>query len=190
MKNIKSFIEHWKNKGDEKSNTQAFWLELFDNILDFNALENHSIIFEKRVELEHVSFIDAYVPLTRVIIEQKSKNVDLTKPAKQSDGIVKTPFGQAKRYSDWLPVSERANWIITCNFQEIRIHDMEKPKAEPEIIQLADLEKQKAKLQILIDPNATKPKDIHELEISVKAGELVGKLYEALLNRYKNPNDV
>lgn len=187
--NIKRFIERWKNKGDEKSDTQAFWLELFDNVLEFDALEKHSIIFEKRVELEHTSFIDAYVPATRVIIEQKSKNIDLTKPAKQSDGTLKTPFEQAKRYSDWLPASEHANWIITCNFQEIRIHDMEKPKAEPEIIQLADLEKQKAKLQFLIDPNATKPKDIRELEISVKAGELVGKLYEALLKRYKNPND-
>ena len=185
--NIKRFIEHWKDKGDEKSETQAFWLELFRDVLEFDALENHSIIFEKRVELEHTSFIDAYISLTRVIIEQKSRNIDLTKSAKQSDGTMKTPFEQAKRYSDWLPASERPNWIVICNFQEFRIHDMEEPKAAPEIIHLADLEKHKAKLQFLIDPNAAKPKEIRKLEISVKAGKLVGKLYDALLKRYKNP---
>ena len=65
---------------------------------------------------------------------------------------------------------------------------MEKPKAEPEIIKLADLESQWPKLQFLIDINASKPKDIHEAEISVKAGELVGKLYNALHGRYKNPD--
>ena len=182
-KTIKQFIEDWKDKGNEKSDTQTFWIDLLRDVLGCEE----KIIFEKHVELDHVSFIDAYIPSTRVIIEQKSKNIDLTKPAKQSDGTMKTPFEQAKRYSDWLPASERADWIVTCNFQEIRIHDMEKPKAEPEIIKLTDLNKNK--LQFLVDVNATKPKDIHELEISVKAGELVGKLYEALLKRYKNPSD-
>ena len=187
MKNIKRFIERWQGHGDEKGETQTFWISLLRDVL---GLENPDefLIFEKRVELEHVSFIDVYIPSTRVIIEQKSIDVSLTKAAQQSDGTYQTPFEQAKRYSDWLPASQRADWIITCNFQEFQIHDMEKPKAEPEIIKLTDLESQWPKLQFLIDVNAAKPKDIQEAEISVKAGELVGKLYEALKSRYKNPD--
>lgn len=188
MKNIKRFIERWQGHGDEKSETQTFWISLLRDVLD---LENPDefLIFEKRVELDHVSFIDAYIPSTRTIIEQKSIDVSLNNVYKQSDGTYQTPFEQAKRYSDWLPASEHADWIITCNFQEFQIHDMEKPKAEPEIIKLTDLESQWPKLQFLIDVNAAKPKDIKEAEISVKAGELVGKLYNALHGRYKNPDD-
>ena len=184
---VKSFINRWKNKGDEKSDTQAFWLDLLHTVLNVeNPVE--IIEFEKRVELDHVSFIDAYIPSTHVIIEQKSINIPLDKAASQSDGQELTPFGQAKRYSDWLPASQRADWIVTCNFKEIQIHDMEKPKAAPEVVYLADLETQWPKLQFLIDVNAVKPKDIRETAISVKAGELVGKLYRSLSTRYKNPD--
>ena len=184
---VKSFINRWKNKVDEKSDTQAFWLDLLHTVLNVeNPVE--IIEFEKRVELDHVSFIDAYIPSTHVIIEQKSINIPLDKAASQSDGQELTPFGQAKRYSDWLPASQRADWIVTCNFKEIQIHDMEKPKAAPEVVYLADLETQWPKLQFLIDVNAVKPKDIRETAISVKAGELVGKLYRSLSTRYKNPD--
>ena len=185
---IQEFIARWKDQGDERSDTQKFWLEFLHDVC---GVENPTelIEFEQRVELKHVSFIDAYIPSTRVIIEQKSKDIDLTKEALQSDGTSKTPFEQAKRYSDWLPASKRANWIVTCNFQEFQIYDMEKPKADPEIVKLIDLAKQWPKFQFFIDPNAIKPKDIHEAEISIQAGELVGKLYESLLKRYTDPDN-
>ena len=121
---IKNFIERWLNRGDEKSDTQKFWLEFLRDVL--NAENPTELIdFEKRVELAHKSFIDGYIKSTRVLIEQKSFDVNLDKAAKQSDGTFMTPFEQAKRYSDWLPDSERARWII---FQEFCVHDMEHPK--------------------------------------------------------------
>ena len=186
-KKIKCFIERWQNNGDERSDTQKFWLEFLHDVLKVeNPLE--FIEFEKRVELAHKSFIDVYLPLTRVIIEQKSININLENSYKQSDGSTKTPFEQAKRYSDWLPDSERARWIIVCNFQEFQIHDMEHPKAKPEIIKLENLEKEYRKFLFLVDSKALTPKEIHEEEISIKAGELVGKLYESLKSRYQNPD--
>ena len=136
-----------------------------------------------------MSYIDAYIPTTHVIIEQKSINVSLDKATVQSDGQELTPFGQAKRYSDWLPASQRADWIVTCNFKEIQIHDMEKPKAAPEVIALQNLEKDWNKLKFLVNPKAAKPKDIREEEISVKAGELVGRLYSSLQRRYNDKKD-
>jgi len=188
---VNEFVLRWFNHGDEKSEMQNFWREFFRDILNIERPEE-LIEFEKRVELKHKSFIDVYIPSTRVIIEQKSFDIDLDKDksVKQSDGEFLTPFEQAKRYSDWLPDSQRARWIITCNFQEFHIHDMETPKAPPEIIFLKDLEAEaKAKkFDFLVDVKAKAPKEIREVEISIKAGELVGKLYDSLKVRYQNPD--
>ena len=150
---MKNFIEHWKNRGDEKSDTQKFWIEFLSKVCGVDN-PTELIEFEKRVELAHKSFIDGYIPSTRTIIEQKSLDVKLDSSTKQSDGSLMTSFEQAKRYSDWLPDSERARWIITCNFQEFRIYDMERPKADPEIIRLDNLEKERTKFLFMVKKDA------------------------------------
>ena len=182
---MKNFINRWKDKGDEKSDTHTFWLDLLHTV--FN-LENPGelIEFEKRVGLKHVSYIDAYIPSTKILIEQKSQDVPLAHAAAQSDGKSLTPFEQAKRYSDWLPVSQHARWIILCNFKELWIYDMEKPKADPEVMALQDLTREK--LKFLIEPKFAQA--IHEEKISIKAGELVGKLYSSLLKRRDEKDDL
>ena len=97
---VENFISRWQGKGNEKSDTQKFWLELLHDIFD---IERPSLLveFEKAVALEHRSYVDAYIPSTRTLIEQKSYGVNLDKAIKQSDGQVITPYEQAKRYSDW-----------------------------------------------------------------------------------------
>ena len=137
---MRSFINRWQGKGDEKSETQKFWLEIMRYICGIDEPES-LIEFEKRVELEHKSYIDIYIPSTKIIIEQKSIDIDLGKAAKQSDGSLLTPYDQAKRYYDWLPASEKGRWIITCNFKEFWIYDMERPRAKPEVIELENLER-------------------------------------------------
>ena len=185
---IEKFIEQWQGKGDEKGETQKFWIEFLNEVLGITS-PTQCIEFEKRVELEHVSFIDGYIPSTRTLIEQKSVDVNLDKAVVQSDGQLMTPYEQAKRYSDWLPASEHARWIVVCNFREFRVYDMEEPKARPEVILLADLARDWHKLSFLADVKAVSPKTIREVEVSVRAGELVGKLYDSLLGRYINPDD-
>src|SRR5574344_1733420 len=113
----KEFAEKWRDRGDEKSDIHNFWIELLAKVLNINDAVSY-IQFEKRVQLDHTSFIDAYIPATRVLIEQKSLAVDLRKPQKQSDGTELTPYKQAKRYADNLGNSERPRRIITCNFRE------------------------------------------------------------------------
>ncbi|MDE5559001.1 MAG: hypothetical protein K2J32_15150 [Ruminococcus sp.] len=110
------------------------------------------------------------------MIEQKSINKDLRKGIKQSDGTLLTPFQQAKRYASELPYSKRPRWVVTCNFSEFLIYDMEKPNCEPEQVFL----------QFLVDTGNDSIKK--EMEISLKAGELVGKLYDLILKQYKNPD--
>ncbi|MCM1357593.1 MAG: methylase, partial [Prevotella sp.] len=121
------------------------------------------------------------------MIEQKSVNLDLRKAIKQSDGTYLTSFQQAKRYASELPYSKRPRWIVTCNFVEFLVYDMEKPNCEPEQILLANLVKESYRLRFLIDTGNDSIKK--EMEVSLKAGELVGKLYDLILQQYKNPSN-
>ena len=182
----KKFAEYWKDKGYEKGESQPFWLELLGNVF---GVENpaHYIKFEEQVHLDHTSFIDGYIPATHVLIEQKGAGKDLRKAIKQSDGSLLTPFQQAQRYSAVLPYSQRPRWIVTCNFDEFLIYDMEKPTGEPESLLLKDLEKDYYRLQFLVDKDDENIKK--EMDLSIQAGKIVGELYEELLKQYDNPND-
>ena len=185
-KAAKEFAEFWKDKGDEKQHTQTFWLSLLRDVLGISKPEKY-IDFEKRVKINGIKYIDAYIAQTNVAVEQKSKTVNLDKKEIQSDGSMLTPYEQAKRYNDNLRYSERCRWIVVSNFSEIRIYDMETEEAEKhfEAVFLKDLDKDFERLQFLID---TKNENIRrEEEVSLKAGELVGKLYDAILKQYKNP---
>ena len=179
------FTEDWKSRGDEKQETQRFWIELLTKV--FGVDGSTAISFEVPVKLDHTSFIDGYIESTRVLIEQKGQDIDLRKGYKQSDGSMLTPYQQARRYAGYLPHDMNPRWIIVCNFQEFQIHDMNRPNDEPEILKLADLEKEFHRLQFLVDTGSEHIKK--EMEISLQAGELVGVLYDALLKQYKDPSD-
>ena len=182
----RQFAETWKGRGYEKGETQPFWLELLQKVY---GVENpaHFITFEEQVQLSHKSFIDAAIPETHVMIEQKSLGKDLSKSIKQSDGTTLTPYQQAKRYAAELPYSKRPRWIVACNFAEFRVYDMENPQAEPEIVKLENLEKEYYRLQFLVNVQSRDAKK--EMEISLAAGDIVGKLYDALLKQYKDPTN-
>ena len=183
IKSAKDFATFWADKGDEKQYTQQFWTDLLQKVL--GAVSPSRIIdFEKRVKIGATKFIDGYIEETRTIIEQKGAKIDLNKKEKQSDGEELTPFEQAKRYNDNLPLSQKARWIVVCNFREFHIHDMEKTEPEKDFarVLLADLPREFYRLQFLIDE---KNENIRrEEEISLKAGKLVGKLYDAFLPQY------
>ena len=181
----KKFAAEWNGRGYEKGETHAFWMELLHMVCGV-VNPAQFITFESQVQLGHTSFIDAYIPETKVMIEQKSLDVDLNKPAKQSDGSMLTPYQQAKRYADQLPNSQRPRYIVVCNFQTFHVHDMEHPHDEPEVIQLADLPKEYHRLAFLTDVNKAHLK--REMELSIKAGEIVGKIYDCILKHYHDPS--
>jgi len=181
-----AFASFWAGRGDEKQETSRFWIDLLQNVLGIDNPAKY-IEFEKRVKLSHTSFIDAYIPDTKVLIEQKGAKIDLHKAYEQSDGSVLTPYEQAKRYADEMPNSLRPRWIVVCNFQEFLVYDLEKPHTEPEQIYLKDLEKEYYRLQFLADAKHDYLR--REEELSLQAGVLVGKLYDALIKQYINPKD-
>ncbi|MGN1189532.1 MAG: DNA methyltransferase, partial [Candidatus Ornithospirochaeta sp.] len=185
-KEIAGFVEDWKDKGNEKSDTHNFWFGLLNRVLDVKNPDKY-IVFEKPVFVGSQKYIDGYIPSTKVLIEQKSLGIDLDKKELQSDGVSLTPFEQGKRYNDNLPYSERARWIVVSNFSEFRIYDMEEKKPAPQILFLRDLQNESYRLSFMVDNDSVHIKK--EMEVSIKAGDIIGVIYDKLLEQYnKVPN--
>lgn len=180
----KHFIQKYKDKSNEKSDAQSFWIDFLGI---FVPSPTEKIEFEKRVSLNHTSFIDAYIPHAKTLIEQKSSGIDLNKAKKQSDGSELTPFEQAGRYNDELPYSQKARYIIVCNFDEFHIHDMESPKDPPQIINFADLTKQIHRFAFLNESKSDELKALalaKQSELSFKAARLIKQIQDELIALY------
>ena len=180
----KKFAEDWKNKGYEKGQSQPFWLALLRDVYGVESPELF-IHFEEQVVLDSTSFIDATIPSTKVMIEQKSLDKDLKKPIRQSDGTLLTPFQQAKRYIVGLPLSKHPRWVVICNFSTFHVYDMEKPGGEPHEILLEKLPEEYVRLFFLVDGGDERLK--LEERVSLEAGKIVGFLYNALEKQYIDP---
>ena len=184
----KQFVKDWSGKGYEKGETQRFWIDLLHTVF---GIDNPTKMMEFELPVKTITkekgsdFIDAYIHSTKVLIEQKGSHVDLSAKARQSDSAELTPYQQARRYAAGLPVSMTPRWIVACNFTTFEVHDMEHPNDAPEIIRLADLEKEYTRLSFLVDDTNVHLKK--ELEVSIKAGEIVGVLYDKILAQYLNP---
>ena len=175
------FAERWRGKGDEKSESQMFWTDLLQNVFGVEDVTQF-IRYEERVKVDNTNFIDAHIPATRVLIEQKSKEKNLREGIRQSDGQVLSPFLQAKKYIAGLPLSQHPRWIVTCNFQEFLVYDMEQPNGEPAQILLENLGKEFYRLKFLVD---TKSEHLsREEQVSFDAGKIVARIHEALMKQY------
>ena len=175
------FARRWTGRGYEKGESQIFWTELLTEVFGIDNPSTY-IRFEEQVKVDKTNFIDVHSPSTKVLIEQKSLGKDLRRGIRQSDGSMLTPFQQAKRYSAELPYSQRPRWIVTCNFERFLVYDMEQPGAEPQEILLADLGREYYRLQFLV--NVKSEHLARELEVSMHAGEIIGEIYDALLEQY------
>ena len=112
----KEFAAYWAHRGDEKQETQRFWIDLLRNVYGVTNPEQ-TIEFEVPVKLSHTSFIDGYLTDTKVLIEQKSADIDLKRGYKQSDGQMLTPISRPgvmraiyptarRRGGSWSAISE------------------------------------------------------------------------------------
>ena len=177
-----AFAERWKGRGYERGESQPFWIDLLSNVYGIETPSDGFITFEDHRMVDASNFIDGRILSTKVLIEQKSLGKDLRAGIRQSDGSLLNPFQQARRYVVGLPVSEHPRWIVTCNFSEFLVYDMEQPNGEPEQILLENLGKEYYRLQFLVDAKSDHLSK--EMEVSIQAGEIVGRIYEALLKQY------
>lgn len=190
-KAAKKFSEDWKDKGYEKGESQKFWLDLLCNVFGIKDFANF-IYFENQIKEKFTdktitNFIDIYIPSTKVMIEQKSIDKDLREPIRQSDGTLLNPFQQARKYISGLPLSQHPRWVVTSNFKSFLVYDMENPNGEPEEILLENLEKEFYRLSFITDQGSVHLKK--ELEVSKKAGNIIGEIYDAILKQYKDADN-
>ena len=179
------FAKEWQGKGYEKGHTQPFWLELLQKV--FGVADPYNFIkFEEQVMVDNTNFMDGHIDSTKVLIEQKGIDKDLGKGIKQSNGEILTPFLQARKYIVGLPVDKHPRWVVTCNFREFWVYDMNKPNDEPQKILLENLGKEYERLSFLVDAGNAHTK--REEEVSFKAGRLVGQIYDLLLKQYIEPD--
>lgn len=184
----KHFAEYWQGKGYEKGESQKFWIALLSDVFGVEHATEF-IEFEDQVHLDNTSFIDGFIPKTKVLIEQKSLGKSLTAPIPQSDGSLLSPLQQAQRYVFAL-LKEKGRqavprWVVTCNFEEFRVYDLDHPQNEAQVIKLADLPTEYYRLKFLVDTGNENLK--REMELSLKAGELVGIIHDRFLEQYSDP---
>lgn len=183
----RQLIQKWHDKGREDEDDRSYWLDILQRLLGC-ADATDRIEFQKKVIVDgNTKRIDAYIPETKIIIEQKSEGIPLDKKISQSGGTELTPYEQAKRYNDNLPTSEKAKWIITSNFQELWIYDMDTRVPENNVVKIHidDLHHNSSLLDFLLEKKVVQVSK--EVDLSQEAGKLVGKIYDAFLKQYHDP---
>ena len=182
----RQFIKRWMGKGKEDEDGRSYWIDLLTNVLGMDNVTER-LNFEKKVVIDgNTKRIDVYIPETRVIIEQKSLGKALDQKIRNSGEVNLTPFEQADRYNSKLTFDERARWIVTSNFAEIWIYDMNEKQPEPTKITLDELQTKYVLLNFLVKKDVKKIS--HEMEISIQAGDIVGLIYDAFLEQYRIPD--
>ncbi len=184
-KKMADFAARWQGKGYEKGETQQFWLQLL-KALDYSHADD--VIFEHH--LPSGGFIDVWIRDANVLIEQKSYGIDLDKPEPRQ-GVMKTPLVQALDYVDELPRPEQPRYVVTCNFGTFRVYDRDQYNKS----QLADnafeftleeLAGHPEYMDFIVDPKNSRLEK--EKQVSIQAGELIGKLYDMMREGYIDPD--
>lgn len=178
----KEFVARWKELPCvEEEHSRSFWIELLQDVLGVpNA--THALEFERKVKGRK---IDVFYEDMGILIEQKGRGISLDKASERSKRAgEETPYQQACWYMANLPYSARPRWIITCNFDEFRIYDKELEDDSYISLALEELPDQVHLLSFFTDKRNSRL--VKEKELSVKAGELVGKLYAQLSQQYRS----
>lgn len=188
-KAAKDFAKRWSGKNwSEDQYARTFWMDLLKSVYDIEYNDTANVIFEHRTSAN--GKIDLWLRNLSTMVEMKSSDVDLDKPEPRQ-GEMKTPFKQVYDYAVSFKRQEQPDYLITCNFHEFRVYSrkeysdnvLEENGQEFTIDQLAEKPEY---LAFLIDPKNSRL--YHEREISEKAGQLIGKLYDLLRKQYHNPD--
>lgn len=184
-KELLEFVSRWQGRGYEKGDTQQFWLQLLRTI-GYSKVDD--VLFEFHVSSG--GFIDVWIPDAGVLIEQKALGINLDKEELRQ-GKQKTPLTQALDYVDELPRLEQPRFVITCNFSTFRVYDRDAygrsqlPNNAFEFT-LDELANHPEYLAFINDPTNSRLEK--EKTVSIKAGELIGKLYDKLREGYIDPD--
>ena len=187
-KAAKEFVERWRGfNGTELEGCQKYWMDLLVNVFGLSATLQ-GVDFERKVKGRR---IDVFYEDMGVLVEQKAPGLDLDKQYERGkdeggDARLVTPYQQGKWYANNLPYSIRPRRIIVCNFGEIRVYDQDCPNPEKEFVSIS-LDELPEKLFVLsFLANKSESRYVKEKELSVQAGEIVGRLYRSFAAQYAN----
>ncbi|MCL2882336.1 MAG: hypothetical protein FWF45_05550 [Coriobacteriia bacterium] len=182
------FAAEWRDRGQEDKHDQTFWSQFLGEVMGV-ARVHHEIDYQKRVTIpKHgTKRIDGYIAASKVLIEQKSRHIDLDRPATQSDGEELTAYEQAVRYAQWLPAAERPDWIVISNFEAFRIYDTREDfNQEPICVTLDELPSQLPIFDFLVRPITERLEK--QKQVDLKAAQLIGDLYRKIAACYPDPD--
>lgn len=179
----RDFATKWHGRGNEKEDTQSFWLELLRDVIGMEDVTT-AVRFEQHTADR--GYIDVVIADAKTFIEQKSLGIPLDKAETRQNRKV-TPFQQAKAYADSMPNSQRPDTILVCDFNEFRIHDLDREKPGENYVSftLEELPDHLYLLDFLVDPQRTRR--AREQKASIDAGALIGRLYKLLAAQYIDP---
>lgn len=184
-KALRAFAERWRGQGYEKGETQQFWLQLL-RALGYPRVDD--VLFERH--LPSGGYVDVWLRDADALVEQKSFGIDLDKPEPRQ-GKMKTPLAQALDYVEELRQSEQPRYVIVCNFSTFRVYDRDawsKSQLPDHAFEftLDELVEHPEYLSFVNDPENSRLEK--EKTVSIKAGELIGKLYDMLRKGYIDPD--
>ena len=156
------FSERHKSAHYEKGETQTFYNEFF---ACFGIDRKQVAVYEQRVRNlpgDRQGFIDLFMPGT-LIVEQKSAGLDLRKAS-----------NQALNYYEALPAGLKPRYILTCDFQNWHLIDLEKGGEGLRFI-LSDLKKHITNFAFITGNEVRQFKN--QKPANPKATELLTKLH-------------
>lgn len=182
----REFVGRWRDRGDERQDTQAFWLDLLTSVFDLrNAAEvcrfEHPV---KTMASNHTGYADLWVEPARLLVEQKGAGIDLAKKEPRQGRMV-TPAEQARDYANGIPLSQRPRYIVACNFREFWFYDLEldpqcrKPYLTVTLDQLPDNLAAFAMLE-----GGEEAQAVLTHKVSVEAGRIMGDLHRLASEAY------
>lgn len=186
---LETFAVQWADlaKGREKQDTAPFWTTLLTIINGWDTLET-----SRHIRFEHPvngGYIDMLCPDARLLVEQKSRGIDLDRPEPRR-GTPVTPVQQALRYANDLPASTKPRYLCTCNFDTFRLYDLDAdPTATTPTIRftLTELPVRAGIIRQIFSPDNSR---IHiQEQVSRKAGILVARIHNELAAQYHDPDE-
>ena len=178
------FVERWKSaEGNEDRESRSFLIEFMQDVL---GIDNPTQVldFERRVKGRK---IDAFYEDMGILIEAKSRKPGILDEQRNNGRYgFETPYQQAKWYVNELPSAVKPRWIVVTDFDEFRIHDLnlEYPERDYITVKLEDLPEQSYLFDFFFDESQSRL--VKEKELSVEAGEIAGRLYDAFSKQYLN----
>lgn len=168
-KRCSALVADWSNEpGEERQQAQGFVRDL---LRAFGITQTKAALYEKRAQRSSTGrhgYIDALLP-GLCLIEMKSRGKDLA-VAEQ----------QALDYIDGLSDIEAPRWVITSDFRNFRILDLEALDADTETFTLQELPQRSEDLAFLAGYQIRSFGDQQQEAASITAARLMADLYEAL----------